>query len=304
MRLAIIDLGTNTFNLVIVDAINKTEYTILFEQKLPVKLGKGGIHNNIIQPDAKQRAESALAEHFESIRRFKATRVHAFGTSALRDAENADDFLKQMKKKFNVEIQLINGDKEAELIYKGVRQTLDLGEQPSLILDIGGGSNEFIICNAHRIFWKRSFDLGIARLLEVFSPSDPITREELSRINQFFENELKLLFKVAEKHPVERMIGASGTFDTLVTMIDLDRNTKTPASYAQKIELDDFYHLYNKLLPSKSEQRSKMPGLEPMRIEMIVLAIHFVKFVIEKLGIKQLFQSDFSLKEGAILEVL
>ncbi len=304
MRLAIIDLGTNTFNLLIVDTLNEQEYTVLFEQKLPVKLGKGGIHNKVIQADAMQRAESALAEHYETIRRFKAERVHAFGTSALRGAGNADDFLKKMREKFNFEIQLIDGNKEAELIYKGVRQTLNLGDKPSLILDIGGGSNEFIICNDQQIFWKKSFDLGIARLLEIFSPSDPVTKEELARVDAFFENELQPLFKESFNHNIKRLIGASGTFDTLMSMIDLNRKTKLPGTHSQKIEMHDFYNLYTQLLPSSHKQRSKMPGLEPMRIEMIVLAIHFVKFIIEKLQIEQLFQSDFSLKEGAIFEVL
>ncbi len=304
MRLAIIDLGTNTFNLLIVNTFNKQEYTILFEKKIPVKLGKGGIHNKFILPEAMKRAESALDEHYEHITRLKVERIHAFGTSALRGAKNSSEFLQKIKTKFNINIQLIDGNKEAELIYKGVRQTLDLNTQPSLILDIGGGSNEFIICNAEQIFWKQSFDLGIARLLEEFTPSDPITNTELEIINVHFEKELQSLFHIASQHKIKQLIGASGTFDTIVKMITPLKTTENAAIHSRKIEMHDFYNLYNKLLPSSHEERSRMPGLDPMRIEMIVLAIHFVKFVIEKLKIQHLFQSDFSLKEGAVFEVL
>ena len=304
MRLAIIDLGTNTFNLLIVETLNEQDYTVLFENKLPVKLGKGGIHNKFILPDAMKRAETALDDHYRNITKLKVERIHAFGTSALRGAKNSNEFLHQMKIKFNINIQLIDGDKEAELIYKGVRQTLELGSPSSLILDIGGGSNEFIICNAEQIFWKQSFNLGIARLLEEFSPSDPVTNEELDLINAHFEKELQPLFHIASQYKIKQLIGASGTFDTLISMIDLNNKMENTIAHSQKIEMHDFYNLYNKLLPSSHEQRSKMAGLESMRIEMIVLAIHFVKFVIEKLQIKHLFQSDFSLKEGAVFEVL
>lgn len=303
MRIAVIDLGTNTFNLLIVETTNQHDYTIIFEEKLPVKIGKGGIHNKTILSEAIDRAETVLAEHYNHITRFKAEKTYAFGTSALRDATNAEEFLNRMKKKFNLDITLIDGDKEAELIYKGVKQTIDFGKDPLLILDIGGGSNEFIICNATEILWKRSFDLGIARLLEMFHPSDPISSEELARVNAYFEKELQPLFVAAETYNLTHLAGASGTFDTLLSMISEDHQS-TPPSPSHAIPLEQFYKLYEKLLPSNHQERLQMPGLDRMRIEMIVLAIHFVKFVIERLGIKQLSQSAFSLKEGVVFELV
>lgn len=304
MRLAIIDLGTNTFNLLIVETGKRREYSILFEKKLPVKLGKGGIHNKTLQPDAIERAEKALDTHFQSTKAFNVHNIYAFGTSALRGATNTDEFLNRMKSRFPYEITLIDGDREAELIYKGVRQTVELGTGHWLILDIGGGSNEFIICNGEGIFWKQSFDLGIARLLELFQPSDPITTDELEVINRYFYKELQPLFGETQKFQIKRMIGASGTFDTIVSMIMAETEGEAKIGESHKIEMEAFYNLYRKLIRSTFYERSQMPGLEAMKIEMIVLAVHFVKFMLESLNIEHLTQSSFSLKEGAVFELI
>lgn len=304
MRVAVIDLGTNTFNLLIAEAVDGFSYTTLFENKLPVKLGKGGIHNKMIQPDAMKRAEAALAEHVNQIQKFNVHNVYAFGTSALRGANNTKEFMRRIEERFHFHIELIDGNREAELIYKGVRQTIELDEKPVLILDIGGGSNECIICNSKKIFWKKSYDLGIARLLEIFQPSDPMTNKEIKKVNERFETELQALFSEITSYGVSQMIGASGTFDTLISMIEHEKQTYTYDKHSRTIHMDDFNHLYRELLPSSYEERSKMPGLERMRIEMIVLAIHFVKYIIDKTDISHLSQSDFSLKEGAVFELL
>lgn len=307
MRIASIDLGTNTFNLLIAEIKENKDFEILYEKKLPVKLGRGGIHKKVIAQDAFERGIEALHSYNEIIQKFKVPKKVAFATSAMRDAENGEEFRNKVKQKFDIDIQIIDGQREAELIYYGVRQSMPLPSEPFVILDIGGGSNEFIICNNEKIFWKHSFNLGIARLLEMFTPSDPIKSEELERIEAHFESELKLLSDAIEKIPVNRMIGASGTFDTLVSMLSFKKQNKKEIAlgkYHQQISLKDFYNLYNELLPSTLEERKLMPGLEQMRIEMIVLATHFIKFVIEKYNIKELYQSQFSLKEGVIHEII
>jgi exopolyphosphatase/guanosine-5'-triphosphate,3'-diphosphate pyrophosphatase len=307
MRIASIDLGTNTFNLLIAEIKEDKDFDILFEKKLPVKLGKGGIHKKIIAQNAFERGIKAMKTHNDTIEKYNVNNKVAFATSAMRDAENGEEFRNIVKEKFDIDIQIIDGQREAELIYYGVKQSMPLQNEPFVILDIGGGSNEFIICNNEKIFWKHSFNLGIARLLEMFSPSDPIKPDELERVNNHFEQELKLLSDAIKEVPVKRMIGASGTFDTLASMINFKKHNQKnlpDGKHHQQITLDEFYMLYDKLLPSTLEQRKLIRGLEPMRIEMIVLATHFIKFVIEKYTIKELYQSKFSLKEGVIHEII
>ena len=142
MKTAIIDLGTNTFNLLIVEG-DQT----LFKTKIAVKLGEGGITNNFIAEEPYRRGLAALKKHIETIKHYKVERTLAFATSAIRSATNGAVFVKEVKKKLGLNIEVIDGNKEAELIYLGVQQALDLGQENNLIMDIGGGSTEFIICN-------------------------------------------------------------------------------------------------------------------------------------------------------------
>ena len=154
MRNAILDFGTNTFNLLIVEDGNGRELNIIHISKEPVKLGRGGIHRKIITEDAFLRGIKAIENHFQRIKEFGAEKTYAFATSAIRDANNGKAFIREVKDKFNLYVNVIPGEREAELIYKGVRMSCGFSDETVLILDIGGGSNEFIIANKKQIYWK------------------------------------------------------------------------------------------------------------------------------------------------------
>jgi exopolyphosphatase/guanosine-5'-triphosphate,3'-diphosphate pyrophosphatase len=306
-RVAVLDLGTNTFNLVIASQNSGDRFEILHSSKIPVKLGEGGINSGEIIPAAYQRGIDAVDRHFSMIKSFGAEKIFAFGTSALRTADNGIKFINQIRQNTGIDVEIISGDREAELIYYGVRQTLNMTDEKYLILDIGGGSNEFIIADKDKIFWKKSFKLGIARILEKYKPSDPILTGEILEIEKYVKNSLSELDEKVKELKVKTLIGASGSFETFVTMIrEIDITEETLSATVPRsipIDLDDFDHLCQRLILSTHEQRKEMIGLEPMRIEMIVLAALFVKFILEMLGIKSMIQSNFSLKEGVIYQL-
>ncbi len=308
-RIAILDLGTNTFNLLISEETSNTGrlYKILVNRKYPVKLGEGKINHKEIIPEAYERGIIAIENHYKTILEYKVDQVKAFGTSALRSAKNGQEFLDEIYKRTKLKIEIISGDREAELIYLGVRQTLKLTNTKFLILDIGGGSNELIIADMHNVFWKKSYPLGIARLLERFKPSDPVDADQIQIIKTYLDSELKDLFEALQSENITLLIGASGSFETFVSLINNYEVVETESSKSfESIEIrpHEFDALYEKLIYSTIAERKKMRGLEPMRIEMIVLACLFVKFILEKHSFKQIFQSNFSLKEGAIYELL
>ncbi len=307
MRAAVIDLGTNTFNLLVVETGDRQDYRILYNNKLPVKLGKSGIDKKEIRPDAITRGLNALERHLQTIQEYKVEKTYAFATSAIRSARNGDQFVKMVRQRFGLEIEVINGDREAELIYYGVKQAVPF-DSKVLILDIGGGSNEFIIADAENIYWKKSYPLGIARLLAKFKPSDPITIEEIEYISNYLEERLSDLFEEFRKHRIDTLVGASGSFETIAAMIraddpDFESETSTHPESLQ-IDLTDFENLYQKLINSTVKERKQMKGLESMRIEMIVVATLVVKFILQKLKIRHLVQSNFALKEGVVYELL
>lgn len=308
MRISVIDLGTNTFNLLIVETNGDQPYKILYNNKLPVKLGKSGIDKKEIRPDAITRGLNAIERHLQTIREYNAERTLAFATSAVRSARNGEQFVKMIRQRFDLEVEIINGDREAELIYYGVKQAVKLGSEKVLILDIGGGSNEFIIADQENIYWKKSYPLGIARLLAKFKPSDPISIEEIEFISNYLEERLSDLFEEFKKHKINTLIGASGSFETIVAMIRADdpnfESETGTVPESVNIDLTDFENLYQKLINSTLKERKQMKGLESMRLEMIVVATLIVKFILQKLKLQLLMQSNFALKEGVIYELL
>ncbi|MCC6689956.1 MAG: phosphatase, partial [Bacteroidia bacterium] len=162
MLVAVIDLGTNTFNLLIAELLAAGKYRILYNTKLPVKLGKGGINKNQLLPDAMERGINALNDYKNIIAQYNVAKTYAFATSAMREATNSNEFIKRIHE-LGISVDVISGDREAELIYKGVRLAIDIGEQHVVVMDIGGGSTEFIIANNKQILWKKSFLLGVSR---------------------------------------------------------------------------------------------------------------------------------------------
>ena len=167
---AVLDLGTNTFNILIVN-IEKNVKTILHHDRVPVKIGKGGIQNNQIIEEACQRAKEALKQFRKLIDQYnvKIEDITAIATSAFRNAINGQALADEIKQETEIEIRIIQGEVEAELIYYGVKGAMKIGEETALIMDIGGGSVEFILCNENHIFWKKSYEIGAQRLLDLFS---------------------------------------------------------------------------------------------------------------------------------------
>jgi exopolyphosphatase / guanosine-5'-triphosphate,3'-diphosphate pyrophosphatase len=303
MRIAVIDLGTNTFNLLIAEVFDDKNYKIIFSTKEGVKLGEGGINNKTITEVAFQRGLASIERYFEQIRLFQVDKVVALATSAIRDADNGQEFSDTLKKRFNLDISIISGDKEAELIYFGVKQTIPFTGKRFLILDIGGGSNEFIIANELQIFWARSFKLGMARLLEQFRPSDPISASEIKRIETYLKSELGELFDQVLIYKPDIFIGASGSFDSFVAMLTSDNLLQHKnGDVFHQIPINIYNQLHQKILLSTRAERDLMTGLEPVRRDMIVLASIFVNFVLHETGLQTMYQSAYSLKEGAIYE--
>ena len=301
--IAILDFGTNTFNLLIAERRGRS-FAIVHSSKQPVKLGRGGIHINRIRPEAMERGYVAIANHMDTIAKFEVEEVRAFATSAIRNAENGQDFVDQVQRRFGFRTRVISGDREADLIYKGVRQAYPLSRKKVLILDIGGGSNEFIICNSEGIQWKYSFELGMARILELFHLSDPITHEEIHALDAYFRHELKPLLEAAKEHNPRTLVGASGSFDTFYAMARIRSGMVDDVAHSRSIAMIDFKRLHQTLIRSDHEQRLEMPGMEPVRVDMIVPAVIFVNFVLRSCHIRHLVQSEFALKEGVISELV
>ncbi|MFN3917073.1 MAG: hypothetical protein ACK4K0_04960 [Flavobacteriales bacterium] len=296
-KIAIIDLGTNTFNLLVAQKEDET-FNVLHTSKQEVKLGKGGISKNEISPEAFQRGMLALEKHLQKITSEKCTVVKAFATSAIRSASNGSEFVQAVKEKLGINIEVIDGLREAELIYKGVKSCIFL-DSTSLIMDIGGGSTEFIIGNQKEIIWSKSYNLGVSRLLENFNPSDPILPNQINEIEYFLFKKLYELFEACKAHKPHQLIGSSGSFETFASMLNFPEDIQNGHVY----NLEKLKALNESLLKSTLAERLSTPGMIPTRADMIVLSSILVQLVLNNTGISKLMLSTAALKEGVLSEI-
>jgi exopolyphosphatase/guanosine-5'-triphosphate,3'-diphosphate pyrophosphatase len=306
MKIAVLDLGTNTFHLLIVNVNRNRTFRKLFKSKVVVKLGEGAINKNMIAEIPFRRGVEAMKHYSEILKKYKPEKIVTYATSGIRSAHNGKKFIAAVKKEAGIKIQIISGAKEAELICFGVRQSIQMTSEKQLIMDIGGGSTEFIIANGKKIFWKQSFNIGASRLLERFNPSDPIKNAEIKKIEAYLSGILLPVSKAIKKYPVQSLIGSSGSFDTFAEMIgwkyhrkDVLKNTE---SY--NFNLDEYFSLHKVLLKSTTAQRMRMQGLIKMRVDMIVLSSICTNLILKKYGLKKMMLSKSALKEGAMWKAI
>jgi len=303
VKFAVIDLGTNTFNLLIVEtSANHKTFNTLFSTKISVKLGENAINLGYIADTPFQRGIQALVSFKNHIIDYQIETVFAFATSAIRSASNGHDFVDEAFMRTQINITVIDGDEEAELIYHGSKMAVHMTADISLIMDIGGGSTEFILANNQTIFWKHSFLLGAARIFQKFKISNPMTESEELDIKSYLKKELTSLLVAVEKHKPIELIGSSGAFDSVVDLIAEKFNTTqindTQTEY--NVDLINYKVVSDMIKKTTTEQRQNLKGLVEMRVDMIIISMLLIDVIIAELNIKQFKVSTYSLKEGVI----
>jgi exopolyphosphatase / guanosine-5'-triphosphate,3'-diphosphate pyrophosphatase len=298
-RIAIIDMGTNTFHLLIAESRNGT-YQVLHKEHIASKIGVDGINKGLITSVGIERALSALKKFKNTMDCWEVRNSMAFGTSALRNAKNGNQIIEKIKREIGIDAKIISGNEEAELIYKGVKGAISLGKEKSLIVDIGGGSVEFIIGNETEIFWKQSFEVGGQRMVEHFHHHDPILKEEVDTIYDFLNDELKPLLIQLEIYKPRMLVGSSGTFDTLSEIYCHQQNIIYRENPETPLTLSAFDEIFKLLLRKNRLERLQMPGMIELRVDMIVVACCLIQFLIKNHSFKNICVSSYSLKEGAL----
>ncbi|MEQ9439458.1 MAG: phosphatase [Cyclobacteriaceae bacterium] len=305
-KVATIDLGTNTFHLLVAELQKENTFQVIHHERIPVMIGRGGINQGVITPEAQERALEAL-HHFRAQLQSLAIpleNVHCTATSAFRNAKNGQEFAQKILEETDIIVDIIPGDQEAEFIYYGVREAVSLGEQNALIMDIGGGSVEFILCNQNKILWKHSFEIGAQRLLDRFDIQDPISQDNIQALKHYFSETLTPLAAIVAQYHPQTLVGASGTFDTLSDIHVLE-NKLTIAEGATELPLT--YSAFQKMLEEFSQktrqERLIIPGMIDMRVDMIVVASWLIRFVLEEYQILDIRISSYALKEGLLVEL-
>ncbi len=296
MRIAVIDLGTNTFNLLIAD-VNASNFNIVHNSKEGVALGMGGINEKTIHSDAEMRATDAFEKFSSIIKSFHVDKAIGFGTSAIRDAYNGKEFALRLEERFGIPIEIIDGKREAELIYKGVTWIVEV-DKPALIMDIGGGSTEFIRVSKNEEIQSCSLDIGVSRAYQSFQFQDPLSEEDCEKLLAWFEEKSDELTQFSN---CTILIGASGSFETFYEMVHNEVfPSKMESIYLEKEELTE---TLNWTLKSTHSEREDHPFIIPIRRKMAPIAAMKTKWVLDKFGIDQVIICPFSLKEGVLREI-
>lgn len=290
-RIAIIDLGTNTFNLLIAEREGEN-LTTIYQEKDGVAIGLGGINQGILTEDAMDRGLKTLKKFKSICDEHECQQLWAYGTSAIRNASNKSDFVAKVKDEVGIEIEIIDGQKEAELIFEGVSHGLHI-EGNYLIMDIGGGSTEFIYANKNGVIKSGSFEIGVSRIYQFFNFSDPYRQKEREAIYQYIEMKVGDFFEGME---VDVLVGASGSFETFY---ELNKQTEFPGECVSLSKLE-MLSVLDKIIRSTQVERDANPFIIPIRKKMAPIAALKVRWIVRNLNIEKIMISPYSLKEGAL----
>src|SRR6056297_81076 len=303
-RIAAIDLGTNSFHAVIVDVFPDGSFQTVDKLKEMVLLAEKGFGQNL-SPAAMDRAIDALNKIKTLCDHQNAEQVLAYATSAIREAENGGEFIQRAIDEIGIKINAIPGRMEAELISLAVRHGIQLPDQPALMADIGGGSVEFIIGDKKRSYFLTSKKIGVARMTASFVDSDPISADEIKRLEAFYAEQLRDVALAFATHRAGIMIGSSGTTENIGLMI-AKREGKLKNLSVNELEFTDeqFFELYDELIGMNRKERARLSELDDKRIELIAPGLVLVRFLLKKFSIKKVKISSQALREGIIIRYI
>jgi exopolyphosphatase / guanosine-5'-triphosphate,3'-diphosphate pyrophosphatase len=303
MTIAVIDLGTNGFRLYIAETFEQGKYQITHRESNELKLAADGIHR--IGDVPFQRGVETM-RHFSSVlKRHNVLKINAFATAAVRMADNGHHFIETIKNETGIDIELISGAREAELIYKGMSTSTPLSIKPILMVDVGGGSVELIIGNRDGLLWAHSFNIGVAILKQKFHKNDPITLDEIAAIETFLEAETPDFIKQLRVFQPKIALVACGTLDFMVKSLRAKAQQMRGGyeNSAYEISKTEFADFYQKLVFSTYADLHETPDVPKDKIEMLAVSLILMDWILKKMNTPKLIASASSMKAGILYEM-
>jgi len=303
-RLAAIDLGTNSFHAVIVDLYSDGSFRKIEDFKEMVQLAKGGLGTRL--------AEGAYSRGMKALKNIKVLcdshnveHILAYATSAIRESENGGEFIQDSIDRYDIKINAIPGSVEAELIGYAVQHGVRLGNNPVLMVDIGGGSVEFILGNAKEFHFLTSKKIGVSRMTDIFKPSDPITDTEIEKLETHYREQTSQLANALRTNRTNMIIGSSGTMQNIAAMIAARKGLPVDVTLNEmEYTAKDFFSFYKDFIKLNRTERKKIKGLDAKRIDFINTGVVLVNYLLREYGIKKVKISTQALREGIIIRYL
>ncbi len=308
--LAAIDIGTNTFRLLIAyiqpKVSRKNDYTIeeIYSERIITRLGKGISEKRLIKKDAIERSITVLKKFSDIISHYKVQRVSAVATSALREAKNKDEFSRRIKNATGLEIEIISGEEEAKKTFSGMLIGINPPES-ALMVDIGGGSTEIIFTRQKKLVMVDSLNLGVVYLADKYMKNDPPLNKDLNQMGKTVSKNIMPVAGSFEKLFSDRtvFIGTAGTVTALAAVNQGLTTYKHSKIHSSKIMIEKVKRIFSDISTITARERSKRFPFEPERLDIIVPGTLILLKLMEIFGFKKVMVSNYGLREGILLDL-
>lgn len=305
-RLAAVDIGTNSFHLVIVEADTVTgKFNILGREKENVRLGTGSTDMKYLSEEAMQRGVETL-KRFKSLADAAEAPLRAIATSAVREAMNQGDFIKRVREQTGVKIEVASGIEEARYIYLGILQALPVYNKKILLIDIGGGSTEFLIGSQRDIIYDNSLKLGAMRMTQRFFSDNELEPKQVKECRKYIKLTMNTVTRNVNKKSYDTVVGSSGTINNIANIIKIKRGEDAEAPLNNFIfTRDELKEALEEILDAKTvKQRAKIPGLDPARADIILGGALVLEQIFKELDINEMTVSEYALREGVVFDTI
>lgn len=305
MRLAAIDMGTNSLHMIVVRVRPDLSFEIIDREKEMVRLGAGGLDGRALTPRAMQDALQVLSKFRRLAESHEVEHIEAVATSAVREAENGGAFLKEIAEQTGIRARVISGTEEARLIHLAAVYGLGLTNEVAVTVDIGGGSVEITHGTGATLATGRSFKLGVIRLSERFVKSDPISTHQERKMVRHIETELKAFLKSIADAGYDRVVGTSGSILSVGTIAATQEDGAIPPGIRnRKVSAKQIHRVRKELCAVNLQKRLLVPGLEPRRADIAVPGAILIDVILKRLGAQAITLCDMSLREGIVLDYI
>lgn len=303
--IAAIDVGTNSFHLVIASVDSRGMLNIVSREKEVVRLGSGANDMKYLTFEAIERGTRAMAT-FSRLAEVSKAEIRAIATSAVREALNREEFLVSVKTETGIDIEVVSGIEEARLIYIGVLHALPLFDRKTLVIDIGGGSTETAIGINGKIEFAYSEKIGAIRLTQKFFPNAKITRSQIAECRNFIHGEWIPVLKRISEHSFDTVVGTSGTIQSLATIAMAMKNQTQPDILnGITITAQEVRAVVNKIIKAGTVKKiAEIPGVDPSRADILLAGVLIFEQFVESLNVEKVLLSSYALREGILIDTV
>jgi exopolyphosphatase/guanosine-5'-triphosphate,3'-diphosphate pyrophosphatase len=301
MRIAAIDIGTNSVHMVVADVRPDRSFEVVDREKEMIRLGAGGMNGRALTERAMRSALDALGRFARLAASRRVDTVVAAATSAVRESSNGGEFLRAVKAATGIDAAVISGVEEARLIHLAAVYGVDVGRGLAVVIDIGGGSTEITFGTAAGARLARSFKLGVIRLAERFVRSDPLTGRDERRLVRHITEQIRPTASQITEAGFDRVIGTSGTIRAIAEMAVGDEAAGEELHH-RRLSAKQLRRLRKQLVALDLEGRLELPNLDPRRADLLVPGAVLLDTIIRRLGAAEITLSDYALREGLLID--